>query len=76
MKNFICLTYNVEKIGNLESYIKAPITYEGNPIGYISHAEELSDSYLITAYLWDKKFKAFGEYFYNGDLASMEIKIQ
>ena len=57
MENYTCLTYNVEKIGDITSYVGAMVINRNDasfPIGVVADAEELSDSYSLTIKIWNK----------------------
>lgn len=46
--------FEVEKIGNIDDYIDMPIKKDNSVVGVIRTITELEDTYLLTAYIWDK----------------------
>lgn len=46
--------FEVRKIGNIDDYIDMPIKKDNKIVGVIRTIIELGNTYLLTAYIWDK----------------------
>lgn len=46
--------FEVRKIGNIDDYIDMPIKKDNKIVGVIRTIIELENTYLLTAYIWDK----------------------